>query len=202
MKCAFYEKDITPPLYGHLLGCGTVRVAQDVEDKLYAKAVVFEDGGKYCAILTLDSICVYADFCEKIRDRVCEYTDIPREAIAVVANHTHYGIPMGDTVSERDVEYMAVLERLAADTVILAYKRLEDCTLYVTMEPCPMCAGAMVNSRIGRVVFGCYDAVAGCCGSVLNFNCYPFNHSFAIEGGVRAEECKKLLTDFFEKKRK
>ena len=80
--------------------------------------------------------------------------------------------------------------------------RLEHCTLYVTMEPCPMCAGAMVNSRIGRVVFGCYDAVAGCCGSVLNFNCYPFNHSFAIEGGVRAEECKKLLTDFFEKKRK
>ncbi|MBQ8605334.1 MAG: hypothetical protein IJ408_01235 [Clostridia bacterium] len=129
MKCAFYEKDITPPLYGHILGHGTARVAQDVEDKLYAKAVVFEDGGKYCAILTLDSICVYADFCEKIRDRVCEYTDIPREAIAVVANHTHYGIPMGDTVSERDVEYMAVLERLAADTVILAYKRLEDCTL-------------------------------------------------------------------------
>ncbi len=80
--------------------------------------------------------------------------------------------------------------------------RLDGCTLYVTMEPCPMCAGAIVNSRIERVVFGCNDAVAGCLGSVLNFNCYPFNHSFSIEGGVCAEESRELLTKFFKEKRK
>ena len=80
--------------------------------------------------------------------------------------------------------------------------RLSGCTLYVTLEPCPMCAGAIVNSRIERVVFGAYDMQAGCCGTLLNFNSYPFNHSFKIEGGVLEDECKRILVDFFEKKRK
>ena len=80
--------------------------------------------------------------------------------------------------------------------------RLGDCTLYVTLEPCPMCAGAIVNSRIKRVVFGSYDMQAGCCGSVVNFNAYPFNHSFEIVGGVMEKECRELLTEFFNTKRK
>ena len=80
--------------------------------------------------------------------------------------------------------------------------RLEDCTLYVTLEPCPMCAGAIVNSRIKRVVFGCKDALAGACGSVIDLNFYPFNHNFALTGGVLADEAAELLADFFKKKRK
>ena len=80
--------------------------------------------------------------------------------------------------------------------------RLGGCTLYVTLEPCPMCAGAIVNSRIDRVVFGAYDMQAGCCGSLINFNAYPFNHSFDIKGGVLEAECQALLTEFFSKKRK
>ena len=80
--------------------------------------------------------------------------------------------------------------------------RLGGCTLYVTLEPCPMCAGAIVNSRIDRVVFGTEDMIAGCCGSVINFNAYPFNHSFEITGSVCEEESKKLLRDFFDKKRR
>ena len=80
--------------------------------------------------------------------------------------------------------------------------RLDECTLYVTMEPCPMCAGAIINSRIKKVVFGCKDAFAGCLGSVIDFNCYPFNHSFSIESGVCAEESKELLSKFFKDKRK
>jgi tRNA(adenine34) deaminase len=80
--------------------------------------------------------------------------------------------------------------------------RLQGCTLYVTLEPCPMCAGAIVNSRIDRVVFGAYDMQAGCCGSVINFNAYPFNHAFQITGGILEDECKKILTDFFKNKRK
>ena len=80
--------------------------------------------------------------------------------------------------------------------------RLNGCTLYVTLEPCPMCAGAIVNSRIDRVVWGADDMVAGCCGSVINFNSYPFNHSFSTTSGVCEEECKELLQEFFKTKRR
>ncbi len=80
--------------------------------------------------------------------------------------------------------------------------RLEDCTLYVTMEPCPMCAGTVVNSRIGRVVFGCHDMYAGCFGSVMNFCAYPFSHAFEVRGGVLESECAALLREFFKEKRK
>ena len=85
---------------------------------------------------------------------------------------------------------------------VLGSWRLQGCTLYVTLEPCPMCAGALVNSRIDRVVFGAEDMQAGCCGSVVNFKAYPFNHSFEITGGVLEEECREVLTEFFYKKRK
>ncbi|MBQ9783385.1 MAG: tRNA adenosine(34) deaminase TadA [Clostridia bacterium] len=79
--------------------------------------------------------------------------------------------------------------------------RLTGCTLYVTLEPCPMCAGAIVNGRIDRVVYGVKDPAAGCCGSVLNLNAYPFSHAFALSGGVCAEESRTLLRKFFETKR-
>lgn len=80
--------------------------------------------------------------------------------------------------------------------------RLRGCTLYVTLEPCPMCAGAIVNSRIDRVVYGAKDGAAGCCGSLINLNAYPFNHAFVIEGGVCEQESANILKTFFEEKRK
>ena len=79
--------------------------------------------------------------------------------------------------------------------------RLSGCTLYVTLEPCPMCAGAIINSRIDRVVYGAADARAGCFGSVINFNSYPFNHACKIDSGVCAGECAAILRSFFEKRR-
>lgn len=79
--------------------------------------------------------------------------------------------------------------------------RLEDCELYVTLEPCPMCMGAIINSRIKRVVFGAKDAKAGACGSVINLNNYPFNHKSEIVSGIMAEECQEILSDFFLNKR-
>ena len=78
---------------------------------------------------------------------------------------------------------------------------LHGCVLYVTLEPCPMCAGAIVNSRIERTVFGAYDKKAGCLGSVADFNELPFNHKFETKGGVMEKECASLLSDFFSKKR-
>ena len=80
--------------------------------------------------------------------------------------------------------------------------RLFGCTLYVTLEPCPMCAGAIVNSRIDRVVYGASDIRFGACGSLFNINSYPLNHAFEITKGVCEEECRTLLSDFFSELRK
>jgi tRNA(adenine34) deaminase len=79
--------------------------------------------------------------------------------------------------------------------------RLLGCTLYVTLEPCPMCAGAIVNSRIERVVYGVKDSAAGCCGSVIDLNRYPFSHSFSLTQGICEDECALLLKEFFKSRR-
>ena len=75
--------------------------------------------------------------------------------------------------------------------------RLIDCELYVTLEPCPMCAGAIINSRVERVVFGACDSKAGSCGSIVNLFELPYNHKPECVGGVLAEECSQILSDFF-----
>jgi len=80
--------------------------------------------------------------------------------------------------------------------------RLHRCTLYVTLEPCPMCAGAIINARIARVVFGARDPKAGCFGSVSDFAALPFNHKPEITAGVLEEECGALLSDFFRRLRR
>lgn len=80
--------------------------------------------------------------------------------------------------------------------------RLEDCTMYVTLEPCQMCAGAIVQSRMKRVVIGSMNAKAGCAGSVLNLlQMQQFNHQVEITRGVREEECSQLLSQFFRELR-
>lgn len=81
--------------------------------------------------------------------------------------------------------------------------RLEDCTLYVTLEPCPMCAGAIVQARIPRVVIGCMNPKAGCAGSVLNLlDEKGFNHQAETESGVMGEECSQMMKSFFKELRK
>ena len=79
--------------------------------------------------------------------------------------------------------------------------RLPRCTLYVTLEPCPMCAGAMINARIDRVVFGAYDPKAGSCGSLVNLFDLPYNHRPLCEGGVLETECAGILSEFFQQLR-
>ena len=80
--------------------------------------------------------------------------------------------------------------------------RLTECELYVTLEPCPMCSGAIINSRIEKVFFGAYDKKAGCCGSAADlFQKGVFNHLPEITGGILKEECAELLTEFFRRLR-
>ena len=80
--------------------------------------------------------------------------------------------------------------------------RLVGCELYVTLEPCPMCAGAIINARVGRVVYGASDDKAGSVGSLINLFAVGYNHTPALTTGVLSEKCGKILSDFFEKKRK
>ena len=123
---------------------------------------------------------------------------------AVVVNSEGEIISSAYNLRETDKKATAHAEILVIDQACkkMGGWRLNGCTLYVTLEPCPMCAGALINSRIDRVVFGAYDMQAGCCGSVVNFNAYPFNHSFEITGGVLEKECREVLTEFFKKRRK
>ena len=80
--------------------------------------------------------------------------------------------------------------------------RLKDCTLYVTLEPCPMCSGALLMSRLGRCVFGAADPEAGCCGSVYDLPADPLLHGSTVwEHGVLETDCKVLLNRFFNRKR-
>ena len=80
--------------------------------------------------------------------------------------------------------------------------RLPDAVLYVTLEPCPMCAGAIWNARIGRVVYGAYDSAAGCCGSLFNFPGQPsLSVGTQVTAGVREEECLQVLQEFFRARR-
>ena len=75
--------------------------------------------------------------------------------------------------------------------------RLTGCDLYVTLEPCPMCAGAAINARISTVIFGAYDEKAGSCGSLVNLFQLPYNHRPALWGGILQEECAAVLSEFF-----
>lgn len=134
--------------------------------------------------------------------KAAELGEVPVGAVVVNSE----GIVIADAYNLRENKksVIAHAEIIAIEQACrkLGDWRLSGCTLYVTLEPCPMCAGAIVNSRISRVVFGAYDMQAGCCGSVINFNAYPFNHAFEIEGGVLEEECSAILADFFKNKRK
>ena len=92
----------------------------------------------------------------------------------------------------------AEIEAIADACRNLGGWRLWDCTLYVTLEPCPMCAGAILGARIPRVVFGAADVKAGCCGSVCSLFDMDFNHHPTVVSGVKAEESASLLSEFFQ----
>lgn len=96
----------------------------------------------------------------------------------------------------------AEIEAINEACRVLGRWRLEGCTLYVTLEPCPMCTGAIINSRIDRVVFGAYDERAGSMGTLVNLCELDYNHRPQIVGGYMESECREVLREFFEELRK
>ena len=103
--------------------------------------------------------------------------------------------------TEKNALHHAELLAIDAACKKLGGWRLWQCELFVTLEPCPMCSGAILNSRIRRVVYGAADTKAGCCGSVTDLFALPFNHHPVVESGLRAEEAEVLLQTFFRQLR-
>ena len=95
----------------------------------------------------------------------------------------------------------AEMEAMAQANRALGTWRLDGCTLYVTLEPCPMCAGAILNARIPKVFYGARDSAFGACGGVTNLFMEQFPHRPALVGGILAEDCQAVLAEFFEKLR-
>lgn len=127
--------------------------------------------------------------------------EVPIGAVIVFKNEI---IATGHNVRESSQTTLSHAELIAIEQAnqIIGSWRLEDCTLYVTLEPCPMCAGAIVQSRIKRVVYGAADPKAGCAGSLMNLLQDPrFNHQVELTSGVMEKECSLLLKDFFKQLR-
>ena len=142
-----------------------------------------------------------------------EHQDYMEQALALAREAAAHGeVPVGCVIvkdgkvigrgrnrrEEKQAVYShAEMEAMAQANAALDSWRLEGCDLYVTLEPCPMCSGGIINSRIRRVVYGAADTKAGCCGSVTDLFALPFNHHPVVERGLRAEEAQALLQAFF-----
>ena len=129
-----------------------------------------------------------------------KHADVPVGAVIVCDGKI---IAQGQNKRENDNNSLlhAEIEAINQACKVKNSKYLTDCILYVTLEPCPMCAGAIINSRIGKVIFGAYDEKAGCFGTLTNFNDLSFNHKPEIIGGYMESECSKILSEFFSKNR-
>jgi tRNA(adenine34) deaminase len=127
--------------------------------------------------------------------------EVPVGAI-IVQDGKIIGQGFNSPIGRHDPTAHAEIRALRAAGAALANYRLPDAALYVTLEPCAMCAGAMIHARLKRVVYGAPDPKTGACGSVVNlFAETRLNHHSAVEGGVRAEECGELLSRFFRQRR-
>ena len=127
--------------------------------------------------------------------------EVPVGAVVVVDNEV-IAQGINRTISDTDPSAHAEIVALRAAAHELGNHRLPNATLYVTLEPCAMCYGAMVQARIGRLVFGAYDPKAGAAGSAIDLTDSPaFNHRFEVNGGVLADECGEVLKQFFASRR-
>lgn len=133
--------------------------------------------------------------------KACSVGEVPVGAVIVFENKI-----IGSGYNKRETLKNALshaeIEAINEACKTLGSWRLLNCDLYVTLEPCPMCTGAIINSRIKKIVFGCADPKSGSCGSVINLIDLPYNHKPEIVSGIMRDECSALLSDFFKNLRK
>ena len=147
-----------------------------------------------------------------------EREDYMREALSLAREAAESGeVPVGCVIADsagnivgrgrnrretrHDATAHAEVEAIREACEALGSWRLEGCTLYVTLEPCPMCTGAIINARVPTLVFGAREALSGSCGSVIDLFQERYGHRPAVYPGVLAEDCARLLKDFFKDKR-
>ena len=127
--------------------------------------------------------------------------EIPVGAVVVIGGEV-IGTGQNRSIRDSDPSAHAEIVALRAAGGAISNYRLSDATLYVTLEPCAMCIGAIVQGRVTRVVFGAYDPKAGAAGSAIDLSDSPaFNHRFEVMGGVLADECGAVLKEFFNERR-
>jgi len=130
-----------------------------------------------------------------------ENGDVPIGAV-IMYNNQIIGKAYNQREQLKDPTAHAEIIALTQAAAFMESWRLNGCTMYVTLEPCAMCAGALVLARVDRLVYGCADPKAGACGSLYNIvQDERLNHRLEVSGGVLADECSKLLQDFFKEKR-
>lgn len=132
--------------------------------------------------------------------RAAEQGEVPVGAV-IVKNGEVIAAARNHREEKQSALSHAEIEAIRIACAKLGSWRLDGCELYVTLEPCPMCAGAIINARIDTVVFGAYDRRAGCADSVVNLFACPFEHTPEVYGGIREDEALALLQHFFKDKR-
>lgn len=133
----------------------------------------------------------------KEADRAAALGEIPVGAV-IVKNGRIIATGYNLRETEHSVTAHAEISAIKNACEALNDWRLDGCDIYVTLEPCPMCAGAIINARLRRVYFGAYDPKAGSFGSVTDLSVFPFERRPEIYGGIMENECKTLLNDFFK----
>ena len=136
----------------------------------------------------------------RLAAEAAEEGEVPVGAVVVLGDRI---VGRGRNRREKDKNALAHAELEAINEACrtLGGWRLWQCDMYVTLEPCPMCTGAIINSRIKRLVYGASDFKAGSCGSIVNLFELPYNHKPEMISGFMQEECSRILTDFFKKLR-
>lgn len=143
----------------------------------------------------------YMRRCLALAEKAAALGEIPVGAV-VVRDGAIVGEGYNRRETDRDATAHAEMLAIRAACKTLNTWRLSGCTLFVTLEPCPMCTGAILQSRVDRVVFGAFDPKAGCCGSLTNLTHEKFESRPAVYGGVLEAQCGQVLADFFAGLRK
>ena len=136
----------------------------------------------------------------KLARQAAEAGETPVGAVVVDSSGNIVGRGR-NRIEERDATAHAEMEAIRDASRNLGARRLDGCALFVTMEPCPMCAGAAYNARLSAVCYGARDPRAGACGGLFNLFMEPLDRKVKVYGGVLEEECRQILTDFFQERR-